>query len=414
MPLNMARQSGINEPLPPLLVNFAVTRRCNLRCKHCYAESTDSAHPEELTTSEAMRLVTDIADVGARFIFFDGGEPLLRDDIYQLVDHAYRSGLLPALNTNGTLLGTEAAIRLKNAGLQMLTVGLKGYDAATHNEFCGVEGSWDRAIAGAANGSATGIRCRLSTCITRESGTHVTEFATLAKRLKAEMVEFYRFLPIGRGKQCANMALDQDDEAQVINQIIGHPVEDLRYRCVAVPQLWVAAFQRNGKKAMSRFEKAACLAGLYRCSVTHDGSVLPCEFLRKKAGNIRQTAFRDIWQQSDVLSKLRDRNKLEKKCGKCGHQEDCGGARCIVFHETGSLTKSNGCSWFSKDDLKKKRNLAGVLGCWQCGEEAVTTCEVCHNALCAKHSLTCPVCHAVFCSPAARPCIFSHNCEGSQ
>ena len=414
MPLDMVRQSGLKEPLPPLLVNFAVTRRCNLRCKHCYAESTDSAHPDELTTSEAMRLITDIADLGGRLVVFDGGEPLLRDDIYQLVGHTSQSGLLPALNTNGTLLGTEAAIRLKEAGLQLLTVGLKGHDATSHNEFCGVDGSWDRATTGAANGPEAGIRSRLSTCITRESGTHVMEFAMLAKRLKAEGVEFYRFLPVGRGKQYANMALKQDDEAQVVNQIIGQPVEDLRYSCVAIPQLWVAAFRRNGKKALDTFEKSACVAGLYRCSVTHDGSVLPCEFLRKKVGNIRQAAFKDIWQQSEVLSKLRDRNKLEKKCGKCSHQEDCSGARCIVFHETGSLTKSNGCFWFDKHDPSNRRNVAGVIGCSECGEEAVTTCVVCHSALCAKHSLTCPICHAPFCSPSSRSCIFSHNCEASQ
>lgn len=414
MPFKMARQSGLKEPLAPLLVNFAVTRRCNLRCKHCYVDSTDSAHPDELTTSEALRLISDIADVGTRYIVFDGGEPLLRDDIYQLVEQAYRSELVPAMNTNGTLLSREAAIRLKNAGLQMLTVGLKGPDAGSHNEFCGVEGSWDRMIAGTTNGGSAGIRCRLSACISRETSSHVKEFVSLAKRLKAEAVEFYRFLPMGRGERYDSMVIRQEDEEEIIKQVLRHAVEDLRYRCVAIPQLWIAALNAIGEKAFNRFEKSTCVAGLQRCSVDHDGSVLPCEFLRKKVGNIRQTAFKDIWQHSEVLRKLRDPDKLEKKCSKCGHQQHCGGARCIVFHETGSLTKSNGCSWYSRDDLsEKKRSRGGEISCWHCGQEAATTCVTCHNGLCPRHSLTCPVCHAAFCDPGTRPCIFSHNCEGT-
>jgi MoaA/NifB/PqqE/SkfB family radical SAM enzyme len=411
----MARQSGLKDTLPPLTVDFAVTRRCNLRCRHCYVEATDSPHPEELGSGEAIRLITEVADAGARFIVFDGGEPLLRDDIYQLVNHAYSTGLLPVLNTNGTLLSTEAATRLKNAGLQMLTVGLKGHDGMSHDEFCGIAGSWDRALAGFRNAWTAGIRHQLSICVTRQSSGHVGEFASLAKSLKAEAVEFYRFVPIGRGEDQVSMALTQQDEEQVIDQIIRHhsTSEDLRYRCVALPQLWIAALQSNGKKAISRFEKSPCVAGLYRCSIGYEGSVFPCEFLRKKAGNVRQRTFKEIWQQAEVLKKLRDRDKLEKKCGKCGHQIDCGGARCIALCETGSLTKSTGCSLFSKDAPKEKSSTKET-DCSQCGDEATTTCQVCQNDVCTTHSLTCPVCHGYFCSPGVRACIFSHNCEGSQ
>jgi len=414
VPLNMARQSGQRDPLPPLVVDLAVTRRCNLRCKHCYLEAADSTHPEELTTIEAINLLTDIADVGGRFVAFDGGEPLLRDDIYQLVNHASRCGLGSILNTNGTLLSTEAAIRLKDAGLQILTIGLKGHDASSHHEFCGIEGSWERSLAGAGNASQAGVRCHLGICITHQSSNYVTEFAALAQSLKAEAIEFYRFVPIGRGKEHAEMVLTQDDEERVTTQIIQHSnVGHLRYRCIALPQLWVAASKTNGNKSASTLEKSPCTAGLYRCSIAYDGSVLPCEFLRKKAGNVRQTNFKEIWWNSEVLRKLRDQDKLEKKCGKCSHQQDCGGARCIVFDETGSLTKSLGCDWFSKDNGKEKSSAQGI-GCWQCGEEATTTCQICQNALCARHSFPCPVCNATVCHPSVRACIYSHHCEGGQ
>ncbi|MCJ7569691.1 MAG: radical SAM protein, partial [Anaerolineales bacterium] len=83
--------------LPPVIVSFAVTRQCNLRCIHCYSRSVDTPHPDELTTAEAKRVIGEIADAGARLIIFDGGEPLMREDIYELIAHAKEVGLRPLM-----------------------------------------------------------------------------------------------------------------------------------------------------------------------------------------------------------------------------------------------------------------------------------------------------------------------------
>lgn len=338
--------------MPPRLVDFAITRRCNLRCSHCYADSTDSAHPEELTTAEAMRLITEIAAMGVQSIVFNGGEPLLRNDIYQLVNHAHTARLAPLINTNGTLLSTETATRLKNAGLRMITISLKGPDPQSHTEVCGVQGNWDRCLAAMRNTSAVGLPHRLNTLITHETATRVSDFVSLARRTKAETLEFSRFVPAGRGKDNIGMMLTSHEEQRVIAQIISHQVAggDLRYRCIAIPQFWTAATKNSGNKTNGNLEISACGAGLDRCSVTYDGSVFPCPLLHKKAGNVRQSSLREIWQQSEVLKKLRDRDKLEKKCGKCANRHDCGGARCLLFGETGSITKSPDCEWFCKGD----------------------------------------------------------------
>ena len=81
----------------PTLVSFAVTRECNLKCKHCYSQSIDSPHPRELDTAEARRLIGQIAETGARLIILDGGEPLMRSDIFELVRHARSVGLTPVM-----------------------------------------------------------------------------------------------------------------------------------------------------------------------------------------------------------------------------------------------------------------------------------------------------------------------------
>ncbi|MBN2358345.1 MAG: radical SAM protein, partial [Deltaproteobacteria bacterium] len=89
--------------MTPVLVSFAVTRRCNLRCPHCYSESVEEPHPRELNTDEACAVIHDVAAAGTRMIIFDGGEPTLREDLPILVEHAAREGLAPLLGTNGML-----------------------------------------------------------------------------------------------------------------------------------------------------------------------------------------------------------------------------------------------------------------------------------------------------------------------
>ena len=110
----------------PTLVSFAVTRECNLKCKHCYSQSVDSPHPRELNTAEAKRLISQIAESGAHLIILDGGEPLMRPDVFDLVSHSRSVGLTTVMGTNGTLITTEVAAKLVEAGIQALESGSRG------------------------------------------------------------------------------------------------------------------------------------------------------------------------------------------------------------------------------------------------------------------------------------------------
>jgi len=127
--------------ITPILVSFAVTRECNLTCKHCYSLSVDSPHPKELNTVEAKRLISQIAESGARLIIFDGGEPLMRHDIFELVHHARDVGLTPVMGSNGTLISREIAMKLAEAGLEAIAISLDGVDAKTHDAFRDVQGA---------------------------------------------------------------------------------------------------------------------------------------------------------------------------------------------------------------------------------------------------------------------------------
>jgi MoaA/NifB/PqqE/SkfB family radical SAM enzyme len=400
--------------LPPLMVSFAVTRECNLRCKHCYSEATDSPHPDELTTAEAKRVIAEIAEAGARLLIFDGGEPLMRDDIYQLIAHAQSVGLQPTLGTNATLLSTEAAERMKKAGIRSLAISLHGAEAKSHDDFCGMEGGWERAMAGIQNVATAGIPFQINTCIHHYNLAQFDAIVSLARNLRAVAIEIFRFIPTGRGKEHPDLALTSDEQQWLVSQIIQHQLQDrnMVYRCVGIPQFWVEVEKRvTDKEAMSRFIRSCCGAASRYCCVFYEGTVYPCMVLQKRAGNIREKSFQEIWQESDVLKRLRDRDKLEGKHRQCAYRELCGGARCVVFEKTQSLTKEDKDCWFERKDLKRRAIVVQEAGCRYCGKETLALCQVCQSPACKSHSLSCPFCHARLCHPDVKDCFFQHKCQ---
>lgn len=99
--------SDIYMVAPPFLVSYAITRKCNLKCKHCYSDAKDSASPDELTLDEAKKLIDDLASWNIKLLIFDGGEPVCREDFLSIAEHAYRKGLKIVVGSNGTLLKVD-------------------------------------------------------------------------------------------------------------------------------------------------------------------------------------------------------------------------------------------------------------------------------------------------------------------
>lgn len=399
--------------LPPLIVSFAVTRECNLRCKHCYSNATDSPHPNELTTDEAKRVITEIAEAGTRLLILDGGEPLMHEDIYDLISHAQSVGLQPMLGTNATLLSTESAERIKRAGIKAVAISLYGADAKSHDDFCGREGSWERAMAGIRNITAIGIPFQINTCIHRHNLGQLDDIISLAKSLKAIAIEIFQYVPVGRRKEHPNLALTTEEKKYLISQIIQHQLNDenMVYRCIALPQFWGEVERTiTEKESLQKFVRSCCGAALRYCHIFYEGTVCPCMVLQKEAGNIREKSFREIWQDSEIFKKLRDKDKLEGKCHDCTYRQLCGGARCIVFEKTGSLTNEDRKCWYKKEELTSTIVVQNG-GCGYCARETLTLCQVCQSPLCENHHLYCPLCHARLCHPDVKDCFFNHRCN---
>jgi radical SAM protein with 4Fe4S-binding SPASM domain len=323
-------------------VHLAVTKKCNLRCKHCYSSSTDSPYANELSTEEIKTVITDIAHLGFGEIAFSGGEPLLRSDIYDLIDHAQNTGLLTSLRTNATILSLETTQWLKNAGVKKLIISIYGASSKVHDEFSRHEGSFERTKLGIRNATQAGIPFHITTCIHHQNIQDVDSILSLAENLGALSMEIENFFPVGRGKEHPELTLHPGEKKDLVDRILDHYSErNLRFRLWGIPQFSVGLV----KKGRTEDKSLGCMAARTFCFISYEGTVYPCMFLRKEGGNIRRERLSDIWNGSEVFRKLRGR-KLSGKCGRCEFRELCGGPRCMVWEKTGSLEKEDSDCWY--------------------------------------------------------------------
>ena len=340
----------------PTLVSFAVTRECNLKCKHCYSQSIDSPHPQELNTAEAKRLISQIAEAGAHLLILDGGEPLMRPDVFDLVRHSRSVGLTTVMGTNGTLITTEVAAKLVEAGIQALAISLDGADKETHDAFRGVEGVWEQMLRGVENVRQAGIPFQIAPTLRHERWGQWGAIADKAKEWGATAVEVFDYVSVGRGEENPEFEMTVEERRAFVREYIARQRADdeVVYRCVALPQLWVEVEKTvPEEEVLMKFVRSCCAAGIRYCCVLYEGTVYPCMVLQEKAGDVREQSFLDIWQNSEVFQVLRDRDRLEGKCGRCDYRYVCGGARCRVYARTGSLTAEDESCWFTEEELKR-------------------------------------------------------------
>jgi sulfatase maturation enzyme AslB (radical SAM superfamily) len=203
--LNLARSFtyfGIKKPMSlsaPFLVVWDFTHKCNLSCKHCYSNS-GAVNEEELTTQQALAAVDQIADAGVTALAFSGGEPLTRKDFFQVARYASDRGLYVSVASNGTLLSKENVQKLKEAKVNYIDVSIDGASAKTHDDFRGVPGTFDKAVAGLKNCVEADLCVCIATTVDKNNMAELPAIIDLAEKIHAERFTYFNFIPTGRGK----------------------------------------------------------------------------------------------------------------------------------------------------------------------------------------------------------------------
>jgi len=138
--------SPTNEKYVPLVVSWNVTLKCNLKCAHCYINAAETELADELSTDAAKMLIHQITEVSRPLLILSGGEPLMRDDIYEIIRYGADRGLRMGMGSNGMLIDDEATKKLEDAGMGTVAISLDSSIAEHHDDFRGVKGCWQYAV----------------------------------------------------------------------------------------------------------------------------------------------------------------------------------------------------------------------------------------------------------------------------
>ncbi len=347
-----ASRSGLDFDSAPFIAIWETTQACDLSCKHCRACAQPERDSGELTTAEAKALMNRLREFGPIVFVFSGGDCFKRPDIVELVEHGANLGLRMGITPATTSLATtELMIELKRVGLTRLAISLDGSNAAIHDEFRQVQGSFDHGLRILREAQEVGLTTQVNTVIRKANIDDMDAMTTLMTTLGVVFWEVFFLVPMGRAK-ADDVASAEEFEA-VFNQLYDlSKTAPFDIKATAAPQYSRVVMQRKRAESdedvtevMTRGMHYSQLDGIGRARnvndgdgfvfISHTGDVMPSGFLPLKCGNIRDADIIDIYRNSAVFKQLRDRTLLKGKCGTCGYRGSCGGSRARAYAMTG-------------------------------------------------------------------------------
>ncbi|MFC1675659.1 radical SAM protein [Planctomycetota bacterium] len=340
------------------LLFWESTIKCNLSCAHCRRLESNQAAIRDLSTGQARNLIEQLAQLGGTqpmmpVLVFSGGEPLCREDIFELIDYAKSLGITPALATNGTLIDEEAAGKIANSGIARVAVSLDGATEDVHNKLRKLDGSFEKALEGIGNLRAKGVDFQINITLTRHNAHQLKEVYELSKSLGAAAIHIFMLVPVGCGQKLAetDMLSPREYEDKLLEICLMDSLGQLQVKVTCGPH-YERVIREQGLH-QSRIKAGnpggsvpgisghggsskGCLAGLGVLFVGHQGNVFPCGYLPVNCGNVTKESLVDIWHNNKDLAKMRQVSDLEGKCGACGYKEVCGGCRGRAYAATGN------------------------------------------------------------------------------
>ncbi|MDR0372593.1 MAG: radical SAM protein [Nitrososphaerota archaeon] len=324
------------------IVVWNTTRRCNLKCVHCYSKSEDKPYQNELTTQEARAFVEDLASFKVPVLLFSGGEPLLRQDLFEIASLASQLGIRTVLSTNGTLITQEIAQKLKTAGFSYIGVSLDGAET-TNNKFRGNPQAFKQAITGIRNCLKAGVKPGLRFTVTNYNIQDVEKIFDLIEAENIPRACFYHLAYVGRGTSIVKNDLTHKQTREFMDYLLSK-AEAIHQKTQNTEILTVdnhadAAYLyiKLNKKDPQRAQEVLKLlkinggnsSGKGIACVDFNGYVHPDQFWQHhNVGNILEEKFSTIWTatQDPLLLGLRNRTvHLRGKCAGCRFLDICNG-----------------------------------------------------------------------------------------
>lgn len=322
---------------------WEVTSRCNLSCKHCHVSAGEQLN-EELTTSEGKKLIDDLRKINSfRMLVYTGGEPLVRQDLFELLRYSKQKGFVNILATNATLINKKSlALELKARGVKAVAVSIDSTDCKVHNTIRNNDNAFSQALEGIAYLAEAKIPLQINVTAMEYNFDNLKSIINFAQEKNAVIVLMYQLVAVGKAQEIKDATLSINRNEQLVKLIASvQKKSSVIIEPVAGPQYWPFLLKnKNNFLTRKLSEKLfhGCCAGRGFVYIKANGDVWPCPFININAGNIKKIDFSEIWSQSDVFLKLRNReNLLKGKCANCEFTKICGGCRARALICNGDL-----------------------------------------------------------------------------
>jgi radical SAM protein with 4Fe4S-binding SPASM domain len=376
--LNYGRESDAGTPAHLLqfttadkpLVAWNTTRRCNLRCLHCYLDSEDKDYADELTTEQAKAMIDDLAEMGCPVLLFSGGEPFLRKDLFELGEYAIAKGIRAVISSNGTLIDDEKAKRVAEIGFSYVGISIDGA-RETHDHFRQKEGAFDAAIRGIQACTKAGVKAGVRLTVNQQNYKDLEEVLDLVEKYKIPRFCMYHLVYSGRGKEIADQDLTPDQAREVVRILI-EKAYDWHERGIETEILTTdnhadgVLVEKHIRKVnperaaeVAELQKlhGGCSAGRKFANVDWVGNVHACQFWNHVTlGNVKERKFSEIWTDEDntFLQNLKhmQQHVSGERCGSCNYKATCGGCRIRAEAITGDMWGDDPACYLTDEEIK--------------------------------------------------------------
>ena len=377
-PSDALRYGRMSSRLPSHLLQFSkdkrpvvvwnITRRCNLKCVHCYAHAKDLSFKNELSTKEGKILLDDLSQFGVPVILFSGGEPTIRKDLPELAAYAVSKGMRAVISTNGTLISQKMARILKDIGLSYVGISIDGMEEI-NDRFRGVKGAYKAALEGIKNCKDAGIKVGLRFTINKFNVNEIPNIFKLLEDVDIPRACFYHLVYAGRGADLIKDDLSHDETRATVDLIMdltkrlhdkGKPKEILTVDNHADgPYLYLRLLKENPERAKDVLEllkmNQGNSSGIGIGCVSWDGEVYADQFWRHYSfGNIKDRPFSQIWTDTSepLMKKLKEKKKyVTGKCATCRWLDICAGNFRVRAEALGDLWMPDPACYLTDEEI---------------------------------------------------------------
>lgn len=322
----------------PKWLAWEITGRCNLNCIHCRSSSSMGSDQGDFTLEEAKSLIDDITSFARPVVVLSGGEPLLRDDVFEIAAYGTEKGLRMALATNGSLIDDQMCERIKESGIRIVSLSLDGSTPEIHDNFRKQPGAFETTLQAAEYLKKHDIEFLINSSFTRRNQDDIPEAYRLAKKIGAVAWYMFMIVPMGRGEELMAELISKEDYDEILKWHFEMELEekDMLVRPTCAPHYYRIVQQEAEAKGID-FERRnlkfgtggakGCIAAQSIAFIGSRGDVQPCSYFPMSAGNVRERSFREIWDNSRIFEDIRSFKDYKGRCGSCEYLGVCGGCR---------------------------------------------------------------------------------------